>query len=124
MTTHHSETDVQNAIRIRASQLGWRLWRSNVGVLPDRNGRPVRFGLANDSKAQHEQFASADLIGIAPVLIGPEHVGRVLGLFVSVEAKAGAAEVRRAPAAQGRWRDLVTSMGGKALLTCDPEDVI
>ena len=115
-----NETDVQNAIRINASQRGWRLWRNNVGVLPDRNGRPVRFGLANDSKQEHDKYASADLIGIAPVTITQDMVGKVIGVFVSIECKADAAEVRRAPAAQQRWAELVASLGGYSLVTADP----
>ncbi len=115
-----AESSVQAEIRLLASQRGWRLWRNNCGVLPDRNGRPVRFGLANDSAKLNREIASADLIGIRPVLILPEHVGRTLGVFASIECKhpdwrptAGDERYQ----AQCRWRDLILSLGGYAVIT-------
>lgn len=115
-----AESSVQAEIRLLASQRGWRLWRNNCGVLPDRNGRPVRFGLANDSKALNKQFKSADLIGIIPVVVTQEMVGNTIGVFASVEVKhpdwrptAGDERYQ----AQCRWRDLVLSLGGYAVIT-------
>ncbi len=115
-----AESSIQAEVRLLASQRGWRLFRNNCGVLPDRNGRPVRFGLANDSAKLNRDIASADLIGIRPVLILPEHVGRTLGVFASVECKhpdwkPTASDERYA--AQCRWRDLVLSLGGYAIIT-------
>ena len=46
-----SEAAVSNDVRLVAARAGTRLWRNNVGVLEDKTGRPVRSGLANDSKA-------------------------------------------------------------------------
>ena len=115
-----AESSVQAEIRLLASQRGWRLFRNNVGVLPDRNGRPVRFGLANDSAKLNREIASADLIGIRPVLILPEHIGRTIGVFTSIECKHP--DWRPTPGderyqAQCRWRDLVLSLGGYAVIT-------
>lgn len=112
-----TESDVQNLERLRASQRGWRLWRNNKGVLPDRNGRPVRFGLANDTPSEGREYASADLIGCAPTLILPEHVGHTLGLFVSVEVKATDVRPSQVPTAQRNWLTLVRSLGGYAVIT-------
>lgn len=114
-----SESDVQNAIRIRTSQWGWRVFRNNRGVLPDREGRPVRFGLANDSKAMGDELASADLIGIAPILITPAMVGMTIGQFVSIEAKATGVKSgnTKRDKAQRAWRDLILSLGGYAVIT-------
>lgn len=111
-----TESDVQNLQRIAASQRGWRLWRNNRGVLrnPD-TGQPVRFGLANDSPAEAKQYASADLIGVAPILITPLHVGMTIGMFVSIEVKAS--DVTRVPTAQRNWETLVRSLGGYAIIT-------
>lgn len=110
-----TEADVQNLQRLQASQRGWRLWRNNNGAFQDATGRWVRYGLGNDSKAASAQYASADLIGVAPVLITPAHVGLTLGMFVSIEVKAS--DVTRVPVAQRNWRDLVRSLGGYAVIT-------
>jgi len=115
-----AESSVQAAIRLAASQQGWRLFRNNVGVLVDLNGRPVRFGLANDSKVMNQTYKSGDLIGIRPLLILPEYVGRTLGQFVSIEVKHPdwkPSESDERYLAQKRWADLVNSLGGYAVIT-------
>ena len=113
MTT---ESDVQNQQRLITSQMGWRMWRNNCGALQDSTGRWVRFGLGNDSKTASQHLASADLIGIIPVLITPEHVGRTIGMFASIECKASHGAVR-VPQAQRNWQQLVRSLGGYAIIT-------
>lgn len=115
-----AESSVQAEIRLLASQRGWRLWRNNCGVLPDRNGRPVRFGLANDSPQLNREYKSGDLIGIMPVVVTQEMVGRTVGIFTSIEVKhpdwkPNASDERYQ--AQCRWRDLITSLGGYAVIT-------
>ena len=76
-----SEAQVQQELRVLAPHHGSRLWRNNSGVLPDRTGRPVRYGLANESKELNKVLKSSDLIGLTPVLIEQRHVGRIAGLF-------------------------------------------
>ena len=39
------------------------MWRNNSGAFEDKNGRWVRYGLANDSKNLNEVLKSSDLIG-------------------------------------------------------------
>jgi hypothetical protein len=112
-----SEHDIQNQIRIAASAAGWRVWRNNVGVLIDKRGVPVRYGLANDSAQVNKQFKSGDLIGIRPVLIAPEHVGHTIGQFVSLEVKRPDWRRDDRTDAQEHWRDLVLSLGGYAKFT-------
>ena len=115
-----AESSIQAQIRLLASQRGWRLFRNNCGVLPDRNGRPVRFGLANDSAALNREYKSGDLIGIMPVVVTQEMVGRTLGVFASVEVKHPDWKPSQSDeryAAQCRWRDLVLSLGGYAVIT-------
>jgi len=115
-----AESSVQSEIRLLVSQRGWRLFRNNVGVLVDANGRPVRFGLANDSKALNKQFKSADLIGIMPVVVTQEMVGRTLGVFASIECKHPDWKPSQSDEryqAQCRWRDLILSLGGYAVIT-------
>lgn len=111
-----SEAAVQAAVRLEAARKGVRLFRNNVGALIDSRGVPVRYGLANDSKQLNEVMKSADLIGWRPLLIGPQHVGTVVGQFVSREVKAVGwryTGADREPA-QLAWAQLVTSGGGDA----------
>lgn len=82
-----TEADVQNLIRLEAAEKNLLLWRNNVGAMLDVKGRPVRFGLANDSPAMNKKIKSSDLIGIRPVLITPAHVGTVIGQFLAREVK-------------------------------------
>jgi hypothetical protein len=113
-----SEASVSQRIRIAASAAGWRLWRNNCGAGKLENGSFVRWGLANDTSGS--TVASADLIGIRPVLITQEMVGTVIGQFVSVEAKREGWKPRMADKheqAQRRWGDLVRSLGGMALFS-------
>jgi hypothetical protein len=111
-----SEAAVQTRVRLDASKMGWRLWRNNVGAGKLENGSYIRWGLANDSKNMNRVVKSADLIGIAPVLITPQHVGQVIGQFASIEVKEGSWKYRgdEHEQAQLRWAELVTSLGGLA----------
>ena len=78
------ENVIQREIRLAANGL---LMRNNVGVLKDSRGIPVRFGLANDSTKLNKEFKSSDLIGITPMVIGPQHVGETVGVFTAIETK-------------------------------------
>ena len=82
-----SEAAVQAAVRLEAARAGVRLFRNNVGVLMDATGRPVRYGLANDSKQLNEVMKSSDLVGWNPVLIEQRHVGTIIGQTVLRECK-------------------------------------
>lgn len=111
-----SEAAVQSRVRLEAARKGLRLWRNNVGVLLDATGRPVRYGLANDSQALNKVVKSGDLIGWRSILITPSHVGSRLAQFVSRECKrpgwkfTGDDHER----AQLKWLEAVTSDGGDA----------
>lgn len=77
-----SESGVTSHVRLAAAQLGVTLWRNNCGGFYDEQGRFVRYGLGSEAK-----LASSDWVGIRPVLITPEMVGQVLGVFTAVEMK-------------------------------------
>jgi len=116
------ELDVQNLIRIEAAKIGMYLWRNNNGSLPDENGRWVRYGLGNDSKAANETYKSSDLIGIWH------------GRFVSIECKAAdwvnpwLTTNRRKPnareIAQKNWLDCVIREGGLGCFATSWNDCI
>jgi hypothetical protein len=97
-----SEAYVQSAVRLEAARKGYFLTRNNKGVLLDRRGVPVRFGLMNESSAQDKVCKSADLIGIGPS-----------GQFVSVEVKRPGGVIHPA---QHAWAALVTKRGGLGLI--------
>ena len=83
---HKTEATVQDAAQLEIQELGGVLWRNNIGV--DRSSvRPVRYGLCNDSKQLNAVCKSSDLIGIVPVVVTADMVGKTLGVFVAVEAK-------------------------------------
>lgn len=99
------ESTLQAAIRAEAPRLGVYLWRNNSGVLQDATGRPVRFGLGNDSPRINAKLKSSDLIGITQG-----------GRFVAIECKApGWIGVRNGrERAQENFINLVRQAGGIA----------
>ena len=113
------ESDAYAPLRLAASRDGARLWRNNNGAGKLENGSFVRWGLANETAQMNALLKSSDLIGVRPVLILPEHVGRTLGVFVSREVKRPGWVYRgdRREQAQKRWLDLIASLGGDAAFT-------
>lgn len=120
-----SESAIQAAARVRASQLGWRVFRNNVGAMQDANGRIVRYGLANESAQQNKRIKSGDLIGVRPVLITQAMVGQTIGQFVSIECKAEdwRPDQSERTLAQMHWLQLVRSLGGHALMVTNELDI-
>ncbi len=121
-----TEAEIQQEVRKRIAELGGAVWRNNKGAGKLENGSFVRWGLCNDSAALGARIRSADLIGIRPLLILPEHVGRTIGQFISVECKASGYRPHDTEheIAQRRWRDLVAGLGGYAVITCEPGSVL
>ena len=112
-----NETAAASHIILDAAQCGAYLWRNNVGVLRDINGRPVRYGLANESKEQNERIKSSDYIGVTPTLITQEMVGQVVGIFTAVETKKTGWKFRlsdKRAVAQKAFHDIVLYAGGYA----------
>lgn len=118
-----SEAYVTSVVRLEAAAAGVWLTRNNVGALPDRNRRLVRFGLANESKQQNEVIKSADLIGFRPRVIVSADVGTVIAQFISIECKEEGWKFNpndAHQAAQERWRDFITTSGGEAAFVSGP----
>lgn len=123
----YSESRQQSLILDVAMQNGVWLTRNNVGALLDDRGIPVRYGLANESKARNTVIKSGDLIGVRPVLIGPQHLNTVIGQIVSVECKEE--DWRFNPkdkhtAAQNNWAEFLTAKGGLAMFANSPESFL
>jgi len=108
-----SETDTQQRIRVKAVELGCVLWRNNSGVLPDRKGRPVRFGLGNDSGKINKNFKSADLIGMSRT-----------GVFMAVEVKHPGWKSPQNEREKAQWAFLldVVTKGGIGFFVTSVED--
>ena len=119
-----SEAAVQAAVRLDAARRGWLLYRNNSGACQDRSGRHIRYGLANDSKRVNDVFKSSDLIGLRPLEITQEHVGRVIGQFVALECKKrrwvpgkSTGEDRKRELAQLNFMLRISALGGLARFT-------
>lgn len=114
-----SESKIQAEMRLRlGSQSDIRIFRNLVGegfVGNPLTGdmRRVKFGLA---------VGSADLIGITSYRVTPADVGKIVGLFTSVEVKAASdSKIREA---QHPWRWMVESRGGIALISHQPSEAL
>ena len=75
-------------VRKRASDWKARLYRNNSGCLKDDRGRPVRFGLGNESPKINKIYKTGDYVGWFPVTITPEMVGKTIAVFANIEVKA------------------------------------
>jgi hypothetical protein len=117
-----SEGRQQSLILLEAGQKDIHLFRNNVGALPDKGGRYVRYGLANESKKQNDLIKSADLIGWEKVKIEPWMNGYFIARFLSVEVKEEGWVFTgdEHEQAQQTWADLVTAGGGRALFATGP----
>ena len=121
-----SEMATQQRLRLLAAQHGTPLLRNNSGACRDETGRVIRYGLGNDSTRINDAFKSSDLIGIWPVVVTQEMVGRTLGLFFAVEVKAPGWTLTpgdkraQAQAAFGKW---VQDHGGVFTFATSEKDV-
>lgn len=115
-----NESSVLQIIKLEASRKGVRLWRNNVGcVYSGEDKRFIRYGLANESANMNKVIKSADLIGIRPVTITPDMVGKTIGQFISREIKHPGWRYHdnEREKAQLAWAELIISLGGDACFT-------
>jgi len=100
-----SETDVLRPTLL-LSRGGVRLWRNNNGVLQDKFGNFIQFGLAP---------GSADCIGFKSILITEEMIGKRIAQFVSIETKSPTGKTnKKRLETQTNWRNMVIEHGGIA----------
>lgn len=128
-----NEGDSMRRIMIAVSKWGARFWRNNVALAwvgkPEmihthkrvavgpgdvvlRNARPLHAGLCK---------GSGDLIGAVPVVIRPEHVGRKIGVFGSLEIKSESGSVRDD---QANFAEQINGLGGLAGIAKCEDDAI
>ena len=111
------ESATTTHIRLDAARHGAHLWRNNCGAYQDITGRWVRYGLCNESKEQSKEVKSSDFIGITPVVITPDMVGKTIGVFTAVETKATGWKLVPSDErglAQQKFHDIVKNSGGFA----------
>lgn len=114
------ETAVTSHITLDAAYRNVDLWRNNSGGFYDEKGRFVRYGLG--SFEDRHKLKSSDWIGITPVFITPDMVGRVVGVFTAIETKHSDWKFSSADKRclyQKNFIDKVVSAGGYAgFATC------
>jgi hypothetical protein len=119
---HFDERNVQADVRLEAGRKGVKLFRNNVGMLFDKRGTPVRFGLANDSAIINDVLKSGDLIGWRKRLITQDMLGSYIAQFVSREVKHPGWKFTGTDRelAQLAWAFLILKDGGDACF-CNAE---
>jgi len=111
MARRRDESNLLNAILLELGRGPVRLFRNNVGVLQDRNGQHIRYGVCNPG--------GSDLIGWTRVTVTPEMVGSTVAVFTAVETKT---EKGRVTPEQERFIAAVVDAGGKAGVARSVED--
>lgn len=107
-----TEADIMRDIQLKASELGCRLFRNNVGAFTDKRGIPIRFGLC---------VGSSDLIGYVPVTITEAMIGRTVAVFLAAEVKGPTGKVTPE---QANFLARVHGDGGAAVLARSFDDVL
>ena len=106
------EQQIQQHIRLTCSKGLTRLFRNNVGRLPDpRTGRWVEFGVGGKG--------AGDLLGWRTITVTPEMVGSTVAVFTSIEVKTATGRLRPE---QQQWLDAVQAAGGIAGVARSVED--
>lgn len=121
-----SEVVNQQQARLIMARLGGQIWRNNSGAYQDERGNFIRYGLANESKQQNDKIKSSDLIGITPLLVTPEMVGRWVGIFTALECKPSGWHLtpgNKRGVAQEKFISIVKNVGGFAGFVTDQQDV-
>jgi hypothetical protein len=119
------EAGVQQRTRFRAANVGVKLWRNNRGATPTPAGGFVRYGLANETVAMNERVKSSDLVGIWPVLVQPQHLNTIIGMFVSMEIKRPGWVYSGTPdeVAQNKWHEIVVAAGGWSRFVSNEQEI-
>lgn len=118
-----SEAGVQQQVRLEAARQGRWLLRNNSGACEDKDGRQIRYGLANESKQMNEKIKSSDLVGITPVTC---RCGWRYGVFTGLECKPPGWHLTpgdKRGQAQLTFIQKVISLGGIARFVTKPEDI-
>lgn len=105
------ESNIVAKIMLRASKIGARVWRNNIGVATYPNGSVVKYGVCNPG--------GSDLIGFTPYKIKPEDVGKIVAIFTAPECKTAKGSTRDV---QKNFIRVVCESGGISGICRSPED--
>ena len=103
MTRRRDESNLLTAILLECGSGATRLFRNNCGMLQDRNGQHIRYGVCNPG--------GSDLIGWTKVTVTPDMVGQTLAVFTAVETKTATGRVTPE---QERFLQAVAGAGGRS----------
>ena len=121
-----SEAVAQLQIRLTLARVGAQAWLNNTGACTDESGSVISYGLSNESAQLNAVVKSSDLIGVVPVTITPEMVGRTIGVFTAIECKRPGWHLTpgdKRGQAQQKFIDIVVSAGGMGGFATGPDDV-
>lgn len=123
------EAKSSQEVKLRASKWGCRLYRNNSGMLFNRDGVPVRYGLGNISKKHNAHIKSSDEIGLTPILITQEMVGKKIPVFTAIEIKTDKFHMKDSyrdgsrEAAQLKFINIIKELNGIAGFARNANDV-
>ena len=116
-----TEKDIEKLIILSAQKAGSTVFKNNVGTcekIDPHTGKKyfIRFGLCE---------GSSDLIGITPIEIKPDMVGKRIGLFTAIEVKKDVKKSynKHRMETQKAFIDFVNTNGGIAFKADDPKEV-
>lgn len=114
MSNKQSETALQNDILCALGQrIDALVWRNQVGKFRaiDDPRRVVSVGTRG----------SADILGVRSIVVGPELVGKTIGVAFAVEVKTPAG---RLSPVQARWAQAWQARGGEHCVARSVEDAV
>lgn len=94
------EKDIQQLVRLKASQLGAILWRNNQGAYKTKEGHYIKYGVCNPG--------GSDLLGIFK------------GKFLAIEIKQPG---KKPTPEQQLFLDVVNKNGGIAAVITNPDQL-
>ncbi|WP_299078746.1 VRR-NUC domain-containing protein [uncultured Paraglaciecola sp.] len=113
MTGKPTANEITDSILLASTKRGARLFRQNTGMgwvgkilgktktaITLGNPRPLHAGLCK---------GSSDIIGITPIVVTQEMVGKTVGLFTAREVKAGNDQLTTE---QRKFLEMVNKLGG------------
>lgn len=106
------ETPFMHKVMLAVTEIGARVFRNNVGMLKDRHGNRVKYGVCNPG--------GSDLIGWQSIEVTPEMVGKKVAVFLAIETKAG---IYKATDDQRKFLLAVRDAGGIAMLVHEDDEI-
>lgn len=107
------ESNIQRLVMLAASDAGVTLFRNNIGAYTTPEGYRIKYGVGNPG--------GSDLIGITPVIITQDMVGRTVGVFTAPEVKT---DTGRPTQAQLNFIRVIKENGGIAGIVRSPDDLL